>query len=337
MMYAVFGFAYISSTMIQPLSLAQHTLYADLLEQGIDDLFDPEMPENGSILVRPNRAGAPADHAYYQGYRPAAGDAGRGQRYARYLGRADDPDVAARIARLQRVKAVRAERTTTVRALIGAGMPRPDRMSGRIIEALARAALFPDHAVLLGEAAYQSYGGVLGVRLPNRPRRTRGDTTVEIAVRDPGRLGSVIDALRTVDPSFAAVPQAGGTYRSASEAQVAVAIVERADEPSDLISFLIDNPVQSLVLHGPGIPVAVPAPERHAVHALINAGASATVLTRQAACARNPTAAIRLVEALVMAGRDHALAQAWADARPFGIDTNAMSPGASHHGSAGDF
>lgn len=112
--------------MVRPLSLAQHTLYADLLEQGTDDLFDPEMPENGSILVRPSRAGAQASHGYYQGYRPAAGKADRGERYARYLGLAKDPAVAARIAQFQRVKAVRAERATTVRALIAAEMPRPD-------------------------------------------------------------------------------------------------------------------------------------------------------------------------------------------------------------------
>ena len=65
--------------MVRPLSLAQHTLYADLLEQGGDDLFDPDMPENGSLLVRPNRAGAQADHVYYQGYRTAAGNLRPGQ------------------------------------------------------------------------------------------------------------------------------------------------------------------------------------------------------------------------------------------------------------------
>jgi hypothetical protein len=52
-----------SSAVIRPLSLAQHTLYAELLEQGVDELFDPDLPENGSILVRGNRAGAASEHA----------------------------------------------------------------------------------------------------------------------------------------------------------------------------------------------------------------------------------------------------------------------------------
>lgn len=292
-----------SPTMVRPLSLAQHTLYADLLDQGIDDLFDPEMPENGSILVRSNRAGAPADHAYYQGYRPAAGDAGRGQRYARYLGRADDPDVVARIARFQRVKTVRAERATTVSALIGAGLPRPDWITGRIIEALARAGLFPDHAVLLGEAAFQTYDGVLGVRFPKRPQRTRDDPAVEIALRDPGRVGSILDALRTMDPSFASGPEDLGLCRSATGVQVAVVGLDQAnDETSDLTGFLIDNPVQSLVLHGPGIPVAVPAPERHAVHALTEARRGAGACVNRVCTER----ARHLVEALRAIGRDPA-------------------------------
>lgn len=292
---------------VRPLSLAQHTLYAELLDQGADELFDPDLPENGSILVRGNRPGAPAEHVYYQGYRPSAGDGRRGQRYARYLGRVDDPDVTARIARFQRVKTVRSERTTTVRALIGAGMPRPNRTTGRIIEALARAGLFPNHAVLIGEAAFQTYDGVLGVRLPSRPRRTRDNPAVEIALRDPGRLGGVLDALHTVDPSFATEPQAAGTYRSASGDQVAVAGLDQAnDATSDLTGFLIDNTVQALVLHGPGIPVAVPAPERHAVHALTEAhrGAGACVNRVCTERARN------LAEALRAIGRDPALAAA---------------------------
>ena len=188
-----------SPTTVRPLSLAQHTLYADLLEQGADDLFDPAFPENGRLLIRANRAGAPAEHVYYQGYRAAAGDGPRGQRYARYLGRTDNPEVAARIARFQRVKAVRAERNTTFRALIGAGIPRPDRMTGRIVEALARAGLFPDHSVLISVAGYQAYVGLLGVR-PSQPRRSAtGDRPmVEIAVRDPGRLGDVLGSLQRV-------------------------------------------------------------------------------------------------------------------------------------------
>lgn len=254
--------------MIQSLSLAQHTLYADLLDQGGDDLFDPDLPENGSLLVRSNRPGAPTDHVYYQGYRPAAGDPGRGQRYARYLGRADDPEVAARIARFRRVKAARAERTSTVRALIGAGMPRPDRMTGRIIEALARAGLFLDHAVLIGKAAYQTYDGILGVRLSkSRAEAALDRPDVEVAIRDRERLKDIVDTLRSVDPSFDTKTPGSAIFRSANGISFSIAHAVR--DSSTLITFLIDRPARAIVLHGPGIPVTVPTPERYAAFAQV--------------------------------------------------------------------
>lgn len=298
--------------MVRPLSLSQHTLYADLLEQGDDDLFDPEFPENGSILVRPNRAGAPADHAYYQGYRPAAGTNERGQRYARYLGRADDPDVAARIARFQRVKAVRSERATTVRALIGAGMPRPDRMTGRIIEALSRAGLFPDHAVLIGDASYQTYDGVLGVRsTKTRNAAGRARPAVEIVVRYSPRAADILATLRAVDPSFAAPAEATGSYRSATGMHVAVTYLDRAeDETANWIGYLTKDPVRAVVLHGPGVPVIVPAPERFAVHALIAEGSRGERAAIEGRARSGPDQASDLIDALLFADRVPTLAVA---------------------------
>lgn len=300
--------------MVRPLSLAQHTLYADLFEQASEDLFDPEWPENGSILVRPNRPGAPADHAYYQGYRPAAGDAGRGQRYARYLGRADDPAVAARIARFQRVKAVRAERTITVRALIGAGMPRPDRIAGRIIEAMARSGLFPDHAVLISDAAYQTYDGVLGVRLSKPQKATRGNhPPLEIVIRDRYHLPSILEAMRAVDPSFAAALDVAATDRPAFESVVGITSLDQADDATaDHLGFLIDDPVQFIVLHGPGIPVTVPAPERFAVHVLIEQGARSEGPAASGRTQPAPDQAAELIDALLFVDRPHALASAFA-------------------------
>jgi hypothetical protein len=98
-----------------------------------------------------------------------------------------------------------------VRALIGAGMPRPDRATGRIIEALARFGVFPDHAVLIGEAAHQTYGGVLGMRLA-KPRNIagHGQPAVKIVVRDSHRSADILAALHAVDPSFATVLQDAG-------------------------------------------------------------------------------------------------------------------------------
>lgn len=298
--------------MVRPLSLAQHTLYADLLEQGSEDLFDPDLSENGSLLVRGNRPGAPADQVYYQGYRPAAGDAGRGQRFGRYLGRVDDPDVAARIDRFQRVKAVRAERATTVRALIGAGMLRLDRITGRIIETLARAGQFPDHAVLVGDAAFATYDGILGVRSA-KPRNAigRDRPTVEIVVHDSLRL-DILDALSSVDPSFAHEPGTTVAYRSSNGVRVAVASLDRADQDtSDLIGYLTADPVRAVALHGPGIPVVVPAPERFAIHALIVDGSSGEHVDVEGQARSSPDRAAELIDALLFADRAHALRDAF--------------------------
>ena len=35
-----------------PLSLAEHTLYAELAEQSLDAMFDDQFPENGSFVTR---------------------------------------------------------------------------------------------------------------------------------------------------------------------------------------------------------------------------------------------------------------------------------------------
>lgn len=295
--------------MNRSLSLAQHTLYADLLDQGSDDLFDPDLPENGSLLMRGNRAGTPAEHVYYQGYRCAAGDDGRGQRYARYLGRSDDPEVSERIARFERVKAVRAERTTTVRALIGAGMPRPDRMAGRVIEALARAGLFTDDAVLIGEAASQTYASVIGVRLAkSRNAVGRDRSAVEIVVRNSRRSADILTALRTIDPSFAAEPATTGTYTASTGVRVGSTSLDRVnEETANLIGFLIADPVHAVVLHGPGLPVIVPAPERFAIHALIERNACAAAL----------------LDGIASADRQHAFARGLATAVGSGLLSDA--------------
>lgn len=301
--------------MVRPLTLAQHTLYADLLEQGAVELFNADMPENGSILIRGIRPGAPATHGYYQGYRPATGDAARGQRFARYLGRADNPMVTARIARFQRVKAVRAERTNTVRALIGAGMPRSDRIAGRIIEALARAGLVPDHAVLIGDAAYQTYDGVLGVRSTKLRKAALIDRpNVEIVVHDSPRAADIFAALRAVDPSFAVAAATYGSYLSATGVQVAIISLDRAEGgTASLFAYLIANPVRAVVLHGPGVLVTVPAPERFAIQALIVEGAR---LEGEVAVGRTRSGLVQaaaVIDALLFADRALALTDAFAE------------------------
>jgi hypothetical protein len=285
---------------MRPLSLAQHTLYADLLEQGLEDLFDPRFPENGSVLVRrkASRNGTARGYAYYQGYHPAAGEHAGGRRYSRYVGPIDDPAIGEWIARFRKIKAVRTERSSTVDALIGTGMPRPPAPVGRLLEGLAKAGIFPSRAVLIGAAAYQTYSGVLGVRL-SKPSSASGDADLarpdKILVYLKDWIVEILDLLHGIDPSFAPAfdmdDKADATsFRNerqirinfltthndgnghTSEAMATHVPDDTAVGCSRLLDFLVDKPVQSIVLHGPGIEVSVPSPERHAVHALIVAG-----------------------------------------------------------------
>ncbi|WP_179698698.1 GSU2403 family nucleotidyltransferase fold protein [Methylobacterium sp.] len=327
--------------MPQPLSLAQHTLFADLLEQGFEDLFDPDFPENGSFLVRErtSRAGVIRSYAYYQGYRSAAGRQDRGRRYSRYVGPTDDPAIGERIARFKRIKAVRAERSSTVDALVGAGMPRPRRAVGRMVEELARAGLFPSRAVLIGAAAYQTYSGVLGVRLSKALSAINDDgfsRTNQFAVYLKGPVPGGFSGLYGVAPSLAPAPgnkDDADAASSQSKGQfhlgfltahhdgdghppelVATPELLIAGRPAQLLDFLTDQPVRSIVLHGPGIAVTVPSPERYTVHALIVHGQQGTGVYDQVRTTSNLARATELIEALDLVGRKHALERMFAEA-----------------------
>ncbi len=43
----------------------------------------------------------------------------------------------------------------------------------------------------------------------------------------------------------------------------------RQPSPYGFLDFLIYQPIRAVLLHGPGVPVLVPAPERYAIHKLI--------------------------------------------------------------------
>ena len=153
--------------MPRPMSLAEHTLLAELLERSLDEMFDDQFPENGSFIERAvaRRDGTTRNYLYYQGYRPGNGPSASNARYSKYVGPADDAKLAERVRRFQEIKTRRRENARLVDALVGAGLPRPPVAMGRIIEALAKAGVFRLRAALVGTAAYQVYPAVLGMRL----------------------------------------------------------------------------------------------------------------------------------------------------------------------------
>ncbi|MCZ0734310.1 GSU2403 family nucleotidyltransferase fold protein [Phreatobacter sp. AB_2022a] len=281
--------------MIRLLSLAEDTLYAQLAEQVQNQQFSDDFPENGTFVKRKvqSREGA-REYYYYQGYRP--GEAGeKNKRSSTYVGPADDLAIQKRVQNFRDIKASRKESASLVNALIGAGLPRPPIIMGRVIEALAKAGVFRLRAVLVGTAAFQTYPAVLRCRISHAGAMT-GDVdsaqfpSILIAVED--RTPPIKDILAAVDPTFAPVPHINDPTTSTafanktgfrldilaahrgSDEQIGrpvsmPALTGAAGEPLRFLDFLIWAPVRSVVLHGPGIAVRVPDPARFAVHKLI--------------------------------------------------------------------
>jgi len=283
--------------MVKALTLAEHTLFAELMERSLDAQFDDDFPENGSFVMKraTNSEGVRREYFYYVGYRKGQGGEAKDKRYSRYVGPADDAQIVARVARFKEIKSARKEAISIVNALVGVGITRPPVITGRIIEALAKAGLFRLRAVMIGTAAYQAYPALLGFRLSQRAAIT-GDVDVarlrSVALATVGETPALLKVLWTVDPSFRSVPPvddliASTSFVSATGFRLSVITTQRgnhhqtgttvrmpapkgaAAEQLNFMDYLIRNPQRSVVLRGAGVAVTVPAPERFAVHKLI--------------------------------------------------------------------
>ncbi len=325
-----------------PLSLAEHTLLAELLEQSIDAMFDAQFQENGSFIVRPsvNREGVKRGYIYYQGYMPGNKDGAAKTRFSQYVGPADDPQLAARVQRFNEIKAGRRERGSLVSALRGAGLPRPPVMMGRILEALAKAGVFRLRAVLVGTAAYQTYSAVTGMRLSQSAAIT-GDIDVaqfrSISIGSGDQTPPILETLQTADPTFRPVPHGsdprqstvfanatnfrvdfltahrGGDEQMGKPMKMA-ALTGAAAQPLRFMDYLIRNPVRSVVLHGPGISVNVPAPERYALHKLIISGERPADANGRAKSRKDLMQSAEIILALAQSGGEDALSSAFREA-----------------------
>ena len=87
-----------------------------------------------------------------------------------------------------------------------------------------------------------------------------------------------------------------------------------AAQPLRFLDYLIYRPVRSVVLHGPGVAVQVPSPERYAVHKLMISNKRRDDGTGQAKARKDLLQAGEILEALVMVGRHHVVAPAFEEA-----------------------
>ena len=133
---------------------------------------------------------------------------------------------------------------------------------------------------------------MLGTKLPISIQQT-GDVDIaqfeyiSIAVGD--KTPPVLDVLKEVDQTFRPVPHVHGEHNVTSyqakeglgvdfltpnegpdtDAPQRLPALQTDAEPLRFLGYLIREPEPAVVLHGAGVYVAVPAPERYAVHKLI--------------------------------------------------------------------
>jgi hypothetical protein len=272
---------------MQVIDPTYHVIYSELAQRSLDASFTADFPPDGRFIRMESRGRM---YWYFDRDKP-----GGGKRRS-YVGPVDDPEINRRVEAFKDLKADYRARAKLVSTLLReAYLARPEPLAGTIIEALAQAGFFRLRGVLIGTAAFQCYSGLLGVRLENAILQT-GDAdfaqfhSIANAVEDS--LPSILEILRGIDPTFREIPhRADGRFTTqyATRAGYKVefltpntgsddysdkparmpALGQTSAQPLRFLDFLIHQPVRAIVLHGAGVPVLVPAPERFAIHKLI--------------------------------------------------------------------
>jgi hypothetical protein len=321
---------------VERLPLAHQTLYAELQQQVLDAAFDDQFPENGTFVTRVRKD---RSYWYYEGYETTSGGETKARKYSKYVGPQDDPEIAKRVEAFRRTKTSFRERRALVKSLRDAGLPTPLAFVGDVIEALWKAGIFRLRGVLIGTLAYQTYAGLLGVRLPAAPIMT-GDVdfaqfhSVSMLIDDT--MPPMLETLQAVDKTFRERPHLDGdtvtAYVNVKNFSVEFLTPNRgsddnAVQPAKMpalggasaqalryLDFLITNPVQAVLLHKGGVPVTVPAPERYAVHKLIVAVQRKNDANGMAKARKDAQQAGHLIEALALNSRQADMGFTWMEA-----------------------
>ena len=268
--------------------------------------------------------------------------AGPGKATLVYVGAVGDTKVEALVADHANRHAAYLKRRDLASRLRRAGLPSPLPMEGAIAKVLAEAALFRNGSTLVGSIAYQTYGGLLGVKLDEANFRTQ-----DIDIAQPAGLRvdanaphlDLLAALRDVDPTFepmfhAQEPTLVAGYRNNDNFSIEfLSPLRKTRGPSTLaqfvglpgvgaqqlkyLEFVLKEPVGSLLLHHSGIAVSVPAPMRYAVHKLLVAVLRQTGGpggSNAAKSLKDLRQAESLIEASHYARSEQTLGEAWLDA-----------------------
>ena len=206
----------------------------------------------------------------------------------RYVGTVGDRVAEATAAGAQRMALIARDRRKTITALKAAGVPAPDAMTGRVIEALAGAGLFDRGTVLIGTTAYQIYPMLVGAVLSTGTLTTLDAdlAMTRVAIGQMTRLPAMADILKGVDPTFEArlhrdhkypfTFMSGSSFvvdvlttAGRSDGAVLIKGLACGAQPLKYLDYLIEDPVSTVALVGSGVRVKVPQPARYALHKLV--------------------------------------------------------------------
>jgi hypothetical protein len=179
-------------------------MFSDLLQKCLDAEFGDTYPENGSFLLQTRRG---RQYWYYRGF-SADPQGGAGQQYLKYVGPKGNEESDKRVQHFQRVKSGYRERRQLASKLRQAGMPSPIAIEGQVVQALSKAGMFRLRSVLVGSVAFQTYGGLLGVRLPDLTMRTDDIDVAQyfsVSQQIDDKIENLEQALNSVDDSFSPV------------------------------------------------------------------------------------------------------------------------------------
>ncbi len=255
-----------------PLNLL--TLYADLVQNVTADTLDR----------------ATISRRHVGGQRRLYADIRRGDsREQIYLGTVGDAEAERKAELYKRGSADAKIRRKTVAILKSAGIGAPDIATGQVIEALARGSLFDRGAVLIGTVAFQTFAPVVGAYLPVAAQMTQDADLAATRFAIPHLAqGTLVDVMlknadETFAPRFSQTDKLPGRFQSAKTGLVVELLTTRgrSDDPVQVPSlgcaaiplrymeYLLEDPIEAVVLYGAGVRIKVPDPARYAVHKLI--------------------------------------------------------------------
>ncbi|WP_306253721.1 GSU2403 family nucleotidyltransferase fold protein [Parvularcula sp. IMCC14364] len=317
---------------ISELPLVTQTSYAELIDQ-LRTARISEFPA-GSTFRKRKISGK--DYWYVQ---EPTGPNGRPPE--RYLGAAT-AELDAKVEAGKQQKDLANVRRDIVRSLTGVGLPKPDPLTGAILEALASSGVFRLRAVLVGTVAFQTYAGLLGIKLPATIIRTGDldlaqDYGVSVALDDALEV-PLLEVLQSVDKSFQPVPSLTDPFETAAYVgpggyRVDVLTTNRGadrDKASELptlksdatplrhLDYVLRDPVDAAALTRHGTLISVPQPARYAVHKLIVATMRHESGDSAAKARKDIQQAGILIDALVKTRRSDELRDAYEEAQSRG-------------------